>query len=102
MNIQPKELGFTAPAEDRLSFLVKFATGENFIVKKPGFTFDLKISAICKEDGGGKRFLFEAYMVNAVHEGKGATPMNNLYKGYFDSVTLSGYLMPIPVSGWIH
>ena len=89
---ETKPMQFTALGINALVFLSAL-TGDTIIINgKNDNKHELDIHSIQREDGSGKKFLFEATMVRSIAASGLSQKMKVPYKGYFDTNLRSGWI----------
>lgn len=86
--------------EDKKSFVDKFVSGENFVLKSGVCTYDFLLSQIAKEDGSGKRFLFKAVMLKVTSDDGKVSAQRANFTGYFDTDTKTGWIKFVESIEW--
>lgn len=106
MAVTPSEktINFTAVTEDRLSFLTKFVSGEEFVVETADGTYKLILVVIVrnfkKEGGANDSFFFTGRVVKAILNTGLSSIIPSTYSGYFESQNQSGWIKSIKRIEW--
>ncbi|MDD3693880.1 MAG: hypothetical protein PHC89_00580 [Candidatus Pacebacteria bacterium] len=84
--------------EERLSLLGKFANGESIkMVGENGYSYNLHLISLAREDGSGKRFLFQAGLMEIITPNGLTMPHRDAcFKGFLNIQKGVGWIKSIP------
>lgn len=92
---------FTTTNVTKESFFKDWLDGKTIKITEGSFTKELRIEQTMKEDGGGNRILFKAYIVSAgPTNGRKSIVINSPQTGYVDFKDQSGWIKSTDQITW--